>query len=60
MLFRSDDYFGVALTSDIFEKLRDPEQIEHYRCQYFTTPEFNRLVARYPAAAQEADKRCSR
>ena len=55
-----DDYFGVALTSDIFEKLRDPEQIEHYRCQYFTTPEFNRLVARYPAAAQEADKRCSR
>ena len=55
-----DDYFGVELTSDIFEKLHDREQIEHYRCQYFTTPEFNRLVAQYPAAAQEADERCSK
>ncbi len=55
-----DEYFGVELTSDIFEKLREPELIEQYRRQYFTTPEFNRLVSRYPAAAQEADKRCSR
>ena len=53
-----DAYFGVALTSDIFEKLRDPEQIETYRCQYFASPAFNRLVARWPAAAEEADKRC--
>ena len=53
-----DAYFGVSLTSDIFEKLRDPEQIETYRCQYFASPVFNRLVARWPAAAEEADKRC--
>ena len=33
--------------------------IEQYRQQYFTTPEFNRLVAAWPEAAQEADKRCS-
>ena len=51
-------YFDVELTSDIFEKLRDPEQVELYRRQYFTTPEFNRLVAAWPEAAQEADKRC--
>ena len=36
-----------------------PELIEQYRQQYFTTPEFNRLVAAWPEAAQEADKRCS-
>ncbi len=52
-------YFDVELTSDIFEKLRVPELIEQYRQQYFTTPEFNRLVAAWPEAAQEADKRCS-
>ena len=51
-------YFDVELTSDIFEKLRVPELVEQYRCQYFTTPEFNRLVAAWPEAAQEADKRC--
>ena len=53
-----DRYFDVALTSDIFEKLHDPEQVEYYRRKYFTTPEFNRLVARYPEAAKEADARC--
>ncbi len=53
-----NDYFDVSLTSDIFEKLRDPEQIEEYRKKYFTTAEFNDLVAQFPAAAQEADKRC--
>lgn len=26
-----NDYFDVEMTSDIFEKLRDPEQIELYR-----------------------------
>ena len=52
-------YFDVELTSDIIEKLRVPELIEQYRQQYFTTPEFNRLVAAWPEAAQEADKRCS-
>lgn len=41
-------YFDVELTSDIFEKLRVPELIEQYRQQYFTTPEFNRLVAAWP------------
>ena len=51
-------YFDVELTSDIFEKLREPELVEQYRRQYFTTPEFNRLVAAWPEAAQEADKRC--
>ena len=53
-----DRYFDVELTSDIFEKLHDPEQVEYYRRKYFTTPEFNRLVARYPEAAKEADARC--
>lgn len=53
------DYFAVELTSDIFEKLRDPEQVELYRRKYFTTPEFNRLAAAWPEAAQEADKRCA-
>mgnify|MGYP000757237686 CR=1 FL=1 len=51
-------YFDVELTSDIFEKLHDPEQVEYYRRKYFTSPEFNRLVARFPAAAKEAEKRC--
>ena len=54
-----NDYFDVELTSDIFEKLRDPEQIEEYRRKYFTTPEFNRFAAACPEAAQEAEKRCS-
>lgn len=54
-----NDYFDVEMTSDIFEKLRDPAQLEHYREKYFTTPEFNRLLAVCPEAAQEADKRCS-
>ena len=54
-----NDYFDVEMTSDIFEKLRDPEQIELYREKYYTTPEFNRLLAACPEAAQEADKRCS-
>ena len=53
-----NSYFDVELTSDIFEKLRVPELIEQYRCKYYTTPEFNRLVAAWPEAAQEADKRC--
>ena len=52
-------YFDVEFTSDIFEKLRKPEEIEFYRTKYFTTPEFNRLAAAYPDAAQEANKRCS-
>ncbi|HIZ48795.1 FHA domain-containing protein [uncultured Subdoligranulum sp.] len=52
-------YFEVEMTSDIFEKLRVPELVEQYRRQYFTTPEFNRLVAAWPEAAQEAKKRCS-
>ena len=47
------------MTSDIFEKLRDAEQVELYRRKYFTTPEFNRLLAACQEAAQEADKRCS-
>ena len=47
------------MTSDIFEKLRDPEKIELYREKYYKTPEFNRLLAACPEAAQEADKRCS-
>ncbi len=51
-------YFDVALTSDIFEKLRDPAQIELFREKYFTTAEFNELVTQFPEAAQEADKRC--
>lgn len=55
-----NDYFGVELTSDIFEKLRDPEQVELYRRQYFTTPGFNRLAAAYPEAAKEAQQRCSK
>lgn len=55
-----NEYFDVAMTSDIFEKLRDPKQIELYRQKYFTTPEFNALVAQFPAAAEEADKRCSK
>lgn len=55
-----NSYFEVEMTSDIFEKLRMPEQIELYREKYFTTPGFNRLVAAYPEAAQEADKRCSK
>ena len=54
-----NDYFDVEMTSDIFEKLRDAEQVELYRRKYFTTPEFNRLLAACPEAAQEADKRCS-
>lgn len=33
-----NEYFDVEMTSDIFEKLRDPAQIEHYREKYFTTP----------------------
>ena len=53
-----DEYFDVELTSDIFEKLHDPEQVEYYRRKYFTSPEFNRLAARFPAAAKEAEKRC--
>lgn len=55
---RMHEYFEVELTSDIFEKLRDPAQVELYRTKYFTTPEFNRLAAAWPEAAQEADKRC--
>lgn len=51
-------YFEVEMTSDIFEKLRDPSQVERYRAQYFTPPEFNRLAAAWPEAAQEAEKRC--
>ena len=54
-----NDYFDVEMTSDIFEKLRDAEQVELYRRKYFTTPEINRLLAACPEAAQEADKRCS-
>lgn len=54
-----DRYFDVELTSDIFEKLRRPEEIEYYRTKYFTTREFNRVVEQYPEAAQEADKRCN-
>ena len=54
-----NDYFDVEMTSDIFEKLRDAEQVELYRRKYFTTPEFNRLLVACPEAAQEADKRCS-
>ena len=53
-----DEYFDVELTSDTFEKLHDPEQVEYYRRKYFTSPEFNRLAARFPAAAKEAEKRC--
>jgi len=53
-----NEYFDVELTSDIFEKLHDPEQVEYYRRKYFTSPEFNRLAARFPAAAKEAEKRC--
>ncbi len=53
-----NSYFDVAMTSDIFEKLRQPDQIELYREKYYTTPEFNDLVARFPQAAEEADKRC--
>ena len=53
-----DEYFDVELTSDIFEKLHDPEQVEYYRRKYFTSPEFNRLAARFPAPAKEAEKRC--
>ena len=53
-----DEYFDVELTSDIFEKLHNPEQVEYYRRKYFTSPEFNRLAARFPAAAKEAEKRC--
>ena len=53
-----DEYFDVELTSDIFEKLHDPEQVEYYRRKYFTSPEFNRLAARFPAATKEAEKRC--
>ena len=53
-----DEYFDVELTRDIFEKLHDPEQVEYYRRKYFTSPEFNRLAARFPAAAKEAEKRC--
>ncbi len=53
-------YFDVELTSDIFEKLGKPEDVEFYRAKYFTTPEFNRVCTQYPAAAQEADKRCSK
>ena len=48
-----DDYFDVSLTSDIFEKLHDSEQVEYYRRKYYTTPGFNRM------AAKEADARCS-
>ena len=44
-----DEYFDVELTSDTFEKLHDPEQVEYYRRKYFTSPEFNRLAARFPA-----------
>ena len=32
-----DEYFDVELTSDIFEKLHDPEQVEYYRRKYFTS-----------------------
>ena len=54
-----NDYFDVEMTSDILQ-LRDPAQIESYTVKkYFTTPEFNRLLAVCPEAAQEADKRCS-
>ena len=54
-----DDYFDVSLTSDIFEKLHDSEQVEYYRRKYYTTPGFNRMAAQYPEAAKEADARCS-
>ena len=57
---RLNPYFEVELTSDIFEKLHKPEEIELYRTKYFTTPEFNRVVAQYPEAAKEADKRCNK
>jgi len=53
-------YFEVEMTSDIFEKLQKPEEVELYRKKYFTTPGFNRLAAEYPEAAQEADKRCNK
>lgn len=53
-----DEYFDVELTSDIFEKLRRPEEVEFYRQKYFTTPEFNRLAAQFPEAAKEANERC--
>lgn len=55
-----NSYFDAAMTSDIFEKLRTPELVEMYREKYFTTQEFQDLVARFPQAAEEADKRCSR
>ena len=58
LVMAMDEYFDVELTSDIFEKLHDPEQVEYYRRKYFTSPEFNRLAARFPAAAKEAEKRC--
>ena len=53
-------YFDVELTSDIFEKLGKPDEVEFYRDKYFTTPEFNRVCTAYPEAAEEADKRCSK
>ena len=55
-----NSYFDVVLTSDIFEKLGKDDEVEAYRIKYFTTPEFNRVCAAYPEAAQEADKRCSK
>lgn len=51
-----DEYFDVELTSDIFEKLHDPEQVEYYRRKYFTSPEFNRLAARFPGSSQGGRK----
>jgi len=33
-----NEYFDVEMTSDIFEKLRDPAQIEHYREKYLRPP----------------------
>lgn len=56
---RMHGYFEVEMTSDIFEKLRDPAQVDYFRTKYFTTPEFNRLAAAWPEAAQEAERRCS-
>ncbi|MDD4849186.1 MAG: FHA domain-containing protein [Gemmiger sp.] len=53
-------YFDVELTSDIFEKLGKPDEVEYYRQKYYTTPEFNRVCMAYPEAAEEADKRCSK
>ena len=50
---------GVNLILGTKDKGKIAELVEQYRRQYFTTPEFNRLVAAWPEAAQEAKKRCS-